>query len=255
MGGGSEMLYDFLSGLQCVLKQEEPDYKALLQSWQQKDCHAALMPAITWNSGICNLFAEKAGAEGRDMIWLIPAGQCHYSWLTELKHKIEAFYERDEIEIPDTVGFPGTEAETFEECILLHADDLQNDPEHTILGANVILVRLSLSNGSDTLLLILLDHQDNCWSNIIEKYNVSLTWLVDSGRGMEDYYTRIRLYQLMKHTPHPDILPALYFKGLYNKGEIPEGFRFLFAMLRQPDADGYDQWLSFSAVYDTGWRT
>ena len=78
-----------------------------------------------------------------------------------------------------------------------HSDDLQNDPEHTILGANGLLVRLTLSSGKDTLLLILLDHQDNCWKKVIEKYRIHLTWFVDSGRGTEDYFTEVNLYQLM----------------------------------------------------------
>ncbi|WP_034450475.1 hypothetical protein [Butyrivibrio sp. AE2032] len=248
------MLNDFLNSLQCVLKDETQDYQAVLEAWQMKDCHTAFMPAITWYSGICNLFAQKAGVEGKDMIWIIPAAQHDYYWLSILKQRIEDFYAKDEMEMPDQGLFLKTSAEEFEECILLHSNDLQNESEHTILGANVVLLRLSLSNGSDTLLFILLDHQDNCWKNIIEEYNVSLTWLVDSGRGMGDYFIHVNLYQLMKNTSRPNILPPLYFKGLYNKGEIPVGFRFLYAMLSEPDADGYDIWQTFSAVYDTGWR-
>ena len=65
---------------------------------------------------------------------------------------------------------------------------------------------------------------------------------------------RSNLYQLMKQTDYPELLPPLYFKGLYNKGELPEGFQFLYAMISQPDQDGYDKWSAFSAVYDTGWK-
>ncbi len=249
------MLFDFFNSLHCVLQKENSDYCHILNSWCKKDSHIAFMPAISWYSGTYNLFEEKAGTEGQNMIWLIPAGQSHFFWLPTLKKKIENLYKDDEIELNNHVCFPGIEAEEFEECILLHSDDLQDNSEHTILGANVLLIRLTLSSGRDTLLFILLDHQDNCWKNIIEGYRIPLTWLVDSGRGTEDYYARINLYQLMKNTSHPDILPALYFKGLYNKGEIPEGFRFLFAMLSHPGADGYDKWRHFSAVYDTGWRT
>ena len=90
---------------------------------------------------------------------------------------------------------------------------------------------------------------------VIEKYNLSLTWFVDSGRGTSDYYIYTKLYQLMKQTQYPDLLPSLYFKGLYNKGAIPEGFRFLYALFSCPDKDGYDKWKTFSAVYDTGWGT
>ena len=132
--------------------------------------------------------------------------------------------------------------------------DVVLGPELSQVLKVILLFRFSLTSGRDTLLFVLLDHQDICWKNTIEKYNVSLTWFVDSGRGMGDYYTRINLYQLMKKTAHPDVLPAFYFKGLYNKGEIPEGFRFLYAMLSKPEANGYDIWRSFSAVYDTGWK-
>lgn len=249
------MKYDFFDSLRCVLPDENADYRAVLNELKEKDCHIAFMPAIFWYSGIYNLFDQKAKAGGTDMIWMIPAGQADFFWLPSLKKKIVDFYENNEMELDQTVRFPGMEAEEFEECILLHSDSLQDDSEHTILGANVVMIRLSLSSGRDTLLFILLDHQDICWKNIIESYDTALTWFVDSGRGTEDYYARTSLFQLMKHTSHPDTLPAYYFKGLYNKGEVPEGFRFLYAMLSQPEADGYDKWLHFSAVFDTGWKS
>ena len=122
------------------------------------------------------------------------------------------------------------------------------------MGANVILIRLSLTSGSETLLFILLDYQNICWKNIVEKYHVDLKWFVDSGRGTGDYYVRTDLYPLMKHTCYPEILPKLYFKGLYNKGEVPDNFQFRYAMLSQPDKDGYDIWNTFSAVYDAEWN-
>ncbi len=192
--------------------------------------------------------------DGKDMIWLIPAGQAEFFWFEPLKRTIVTFYETDEFHIRDHCNFPGIEVEEFEECILLHTDALQSDPEHTIFGVNVVLVRLSLSSGRDTLLFILLDHQDHCWKSIIEDYRIALRWFVDSGRGTEDYYARVNLYQLMKHTAYPDVLPPLYFKGLYNKGEIPENFQFRYALLSKPDADGYDKWQTFSAVFSTGWN-
>lgn len=249
------MELDFFNSLHCVLPEEDSDYRSIIDSWSKKDYHMALMPAIFWYSGTCNLFDEKAGTEGQNMIWLIPAGQANFFWFPTLKEEIEDFYKNDEIELNNHEYFPGIEAEEFEECILLHSEDLQNNSEHTILGANILLIRLTLSSGRETLLFILLDHQDNCWKSIIEGFKIPLTWLVDSGRGTEDYYTYINLYQLMKNTPYPETLPALYFKGLYNKGKIPEGFRFLYAMLSQPDSEGYDPWKHFSAVYDTGWRS
>lgn len=248
------MIYDFFNSLHCVLPEENADYQKLLHVWRYKKFHVALMPAITWYYGTCNLFDKKAGAEGKNLIWIIPAGQNDYYWLPQLKQRIVDFYDHDEIEIGSHSLFPEIEVEEFKECILLQSTDLQNDSERTILGANVIFVHLSLSSGSDTILAILLDHQDRCWKNIIERYNISLTWFVDSGRGTEDYYARVNLYQLMKQTQFPKLLPSLYFKGLYNKGEIPEGFRFLYAMISQPDANGYDKWRYFSGVYDTGWK-
>lgn len=249
------MIYDFLNSLHCVLPEETSDYLDLIHFWKDKKHHIALMPAISWYGGTYNLFDQKAGIEGKNMIWLIPAGQADYFWLPTLKQKLESFYENDQLEFDDRSYFPDVDTEEVEECILLKSDDLQDNPDRVILGANVVLVRLSLSSGRDTILFILLDHEDNCWESIIEKYNLSLTWFVDSGRGTSDYYIYTKLYQLMKQTQYPDLLPSLYFKGLYNKGAIPEGFRFLYALFSCPDKDGYDKWKTFSAVYDTGWGT
>lgn len=254
-GDRHDMIYDFFDSLHCIRQDENSDYQDIWAVWKKKKCHVAFMPAISWYSGTYNLFDQKAKSEGENMIWLIPAGQADYFWLPSLRNTITAFYENEEeeIDLPDRSNFFGIQAEEFEECILLHSNNLQSNPELTILGANVILIRLRLSSGRDTLLFLLLDHQDHCWKKIIEEYRISLTWFVDSGRGTGEYFTRINLYQLMKQTLYPEILPALYFKGLYNKGEIPERFRFLYAMLSQPDADGYDKWHTFSAVYRTDW--
>ena len=247
------MIYDFFNSMRCILPEENSDYHDILDSWKNRDYQVALMPAIFWYSGTYNLFDQKAGHEGKNLIWIVPAGQQNFFWLPTIKKKIESFYEYDEIELDYEPQFPGIEAEEFEECILLKSDKIQSKPECSVLGANVILIRLSLSSGNDTLVFIILDHQDNCWKNIIEEYNINLTWFVDSGRGTEDYILYIKLYQLMKHTSKPNLLPGYYFKGLYNKGEVPEGFRFLYAMLSKPDSDGYDRWRSFSSVYKTRW--
>lgn len=247
------MILDLMNSLQCVRGEEESDYKAILDEWKKKKENVAFMPAICWYSGIYNLFDQKAGSDGEDMIWVIPAGQAKFFWINDLRKKIVDFYEVDEIDMSNHSHFLGIDSEEFEECILLHSDDVQCDSEHVIMEANVILVRLSLLSGRYALVFIFLDHQNNCWKNIIEKYHVGLKWLVDSGRGTDGYYVRTDLYQLMKNTCYPELLPGLYFKGLYNKGEVPENFKFRYAMLSQPDEDGYDKWNTFSAVYDTVW--
>ena len=249
------MMFDFLKDLNCILQNEDSDYHEILASWENKKYNISFMPAICWYGGTYNLFDQKAGIDGQNMIWIIPTGQCDFFWLHTLQKKLVDFYENDVIDISGNSHFPGIETEVFEESILLHSNELQNDPEHTILGANVVLIRLSLSSGRDTIILVLLDHQDVCWNNIIERYRIALTWFVDSGRGTEGYYSHVNLYKMMKQTIHSDILPVYYFKGLYNKGEVPDGFKFLYAMISYPEQNGYDKWQSFSAVYDTGWKT
>ena len=248
------MILDLMNSLQCVCDEEKSDYQDILHEWKKKTANVAFMPAIWWYGGTYNLFDQKVKNDGKNMIWLIPAGQSNFFWINDLRKTIVEFYETDEIDIGNHSHFPGVEPEELEECILLHSDDIQSDADHVIMGANVILVRLSLLSGRNALVFILLDHQNNCWKNIIEKYHIGLKWLVDSGRGTEDYYARTELYQLMKHTCYPELLPELYFKGLYNKGEVPENFQFRYAMLSQPGEDGYDKWNTFSAVFDTGWN-
>ncbi len=251
------MVFDFLKTLKCIYEDEASDYEDILSELTKKDYHVALMPAIFWDGGICNLFDQKAASFGKDLIWIMPIGQANFCWLRSLREKIIGFYKTDKIEFNKSghPGFPGVSFEEFEECILLRSDDLESCSEHTILGANIILIRLGLSSGRDALLFIVLAHQDDCWEKIIEKYGVSLKWLVDSGRGMGDYYVWTRLYKLMQNTPYPEILPTLYFKGLYNKGDVPESFKFSYSMFGDPDSDGLDDtWQLFSAVYNTGWN-
>ena len=155
------MIYDFFDSMSCVFQEEVSDYRGILDSWRGRNYHVAFMPAIHWHGGTLNLFEQKARNDGKNMIWIVPAGQKEFWWFPTLKKNVESFYQDDEIDVWDPSFFPEIEAEEFEECILLHSKELQNSPERTILGANVLLVRLSLSSGRDTIMFILLDHQDN----------------------------------------------------------------------------------------------
>lgn len=250
-----KIIYDFLDSLKCIYQEEIADYQAIVNECKgKKNSNILFMPSIGSCSGIFNLFDQKAKSANENMIWIIPGGQADFFWLHSLQKQIEKYYESDEMDYSQSSGFYGIEAEEFEECVLLHSDNLQNEPNYSVLGANVILYRLSLASGRETLAFILLDHQDCCWKNIIEEYHITLDWFVDSGRGTEDYFVSVNLYQLMKHTSYPELLPTLYFKGLYNKGEIPAGFRFIYAMLSQPESDGYDKWKTFSGVYTAEWK-
>ena len=248
------MIFDFISNLRCVRQDEIYDYQVILNTLKQKNNSVFFMPIIGWHGGTVNLIDKNAGTNEENIIWLVPAGQADYFGLPGLRRKIEEFYADDEIEMAKSSRFPGIEIEEFEECILLHSDVLQNDSEHTIMDANIILIRFSLSSGREAFVFILLDHQEQCWKKVIEEYRIALNWFIDSGRGTGDYFVRIGLYRLMKHTPYQEILPVWYFKGLYNKGKIPENFRYCYSLLSQPDRDGYDDWETFSAVYAADWN-
>lgn len=246
------MINDFFISLSCVASEEENDYQEIIDEWKEKDCSVLFMPAIFSNAGTFNLFDQKAKSDNQNMIWIIPAGQNNYFWLKSLKKEIIEFYETDEIKYPENSSFPHIEAEEFEECILLHSNNIQNDPKFSIFGANVIMYRLALTSGKETLLFILLDHQDCCWKNIIEEYHISLDWLVDSGRGMEDYFERTNLYQLMKNTPYQEILPGLYFQGLYSKEIVPDNMKFEYFMIDEMRF-GTD-WKYYTSVYSVDWE-
>lgn len=58
----------------------------------------------------------------------------------------------------------------------------------------------------------------------------------------------------MRNTPYKDTLPNFYFKGLYNKGEIPNGFEYLYSMLGNASDNEYDSFSRFSSVYSTEWK-
>ncbi len=249
------MIANFINHLKCIREDEISDYQDICNIIEEKSNQIFFMPAIAWYGGTINLIDKNVGSNEENMLWIVPAGQSDHFWLkSDLKATIEKFYATDELEMSHSSYFPEIEIEEIEECILLHSNDLQNNSEHTILDANVILIRFSLSSGRDAFVFILLDHQEQCWKKIIEYYHISLNWFIDSGRGTEDYFARTNLYQLMKHTSYPEVLPAWYFKGIYNKGEVPANFRFCYAMLSQPEVDGYDKWKRFSAVYATNWN-
>ena len=106
--GGFNMIYKFLSNMQCVRQDENADYQDILDSWKSKENHIAFMPAISWYGGIFNLFDQKAGMDGRNMIWLIPAGQANYYFLeNNLRQMVSIFYDKDEIEFTQSSEFPG----------------------------------------------------------------------------------------------------------------------------------------------------
>ena len=88
------MLDDFINSLHCVREAEAADYHNILIDWKDKKNNVAFMPAITWYAGTCNLFEQKAGNDGRNMIWIIPAGQHDFYWLNSLRRTIVGFCQQ-----------------------------------------------------------------------------------------------------------------------------------------------------------------
>lgn len=219
------MLYNFIANCKCVLNEEREDYRELLKDLDEmKSCVIGFMPAIT--DDLFPVFALSYTSASKIIspdIYIIPVG-AHDNWAKPYFEEIvNRFYQLDEFREQFDIE--------LEEMLLLVTPELKCF--FTLYDGtdyNVAVYRITLPNGLERYLVIVPLTPDNCWKEIIEPYDVKCDILIDSHKGMGDWFDSVPLYRVMRETSEIELLPQYYFKGLFISHDAPFGFKLVYTI-------------------------
>ena len=235
------MLTDFLNSLNCVFPEEKADFEIVQTKLNATDSFA-FMPIVTLDLYPIHIIEETNIQAGSiNNVYILPMGTHDLFIKNEIEELLKKFYNDDDTEL--------SYGASIEEIIPLKSPDISyrlgfDDSEEI----NVIYVNILLKSGKYINAFLVADTIENCWTNIIEKYDIPLKWLIDSHKGMGDWFECTELYTLMKKSIKPSLLPDFYFKGKYISHIAPSGFELLHKVTEnEPNA-------CISEIYKTYWK-
>lgn len=206
------------------------------------------MPAIT--ADLYPVFALSCTSAKQIIspdVYIIPVGAHDYWAKPYFEEIINKFYEEDEydeqfdIELEEMLLLNNTNSGCF-----FSLTDGTN--------CNVVFCRIALPDGSERYLFILPDTPDDCWRNIIEHYEINCGILIDSHKGLGDWFGNVPLYKSMTETAKKYLLPQYYFRGLYVSCEPPRCFNLIYTIPENMMFNGHivDNWQK--EIFETNWK-
>ncbi len=238
------MLKELLLNCKTILKDEHNDYAKVVERIPN-DAVVTFFP-LCWTD-LWPLYVlectDASRYKSENNIYIAPIGAHDFYADHILKQIIEKFYHYDEID-PNRLYY----RTSLEEMILLQNDKIPHNIYIDKIGnVNVVYLNLRMKNDNEVHLFLIADTHDNVWKNIIEKYNIKTDFIIDSHKGLDDYFTRIPLYEIMKNTSKRNLLPQYYFKGKFSKDDAPCGFELVHIVSMHEPGE------SKSEIYLTKW--
>ncbi len=120
---------------------------------------------------------------------------------------------------------------------------------------NAALCSFSMADGSRVYICIVPETPDECWRRIMESYGIKCEIVIDSLKGMGNWFEDIPLYSAMSDTKAPWLRPRFYFKGLYISHDAPKGFRLIYTIPETINAFRQEVKGWEKEIYETGWNT
>ena len=242
------MIGRFLSNCTCLLPEETDDFREVCNALAGKPMQVGFMPAITDDLyAVYALACTSAKKIVSPDIYIVPIGAYLEFAKPRFEEMVDRFYREDEFR--EQFGID------LEEMILLSSPEIDEFFlfEETT-RYNVIFCRLSMPSGAEVQLVVVPETPEGCWKKIIEVHRIKCDVVVDSNKGMGNWFEEIPLYRAMKETDSPELLPRYYFKGMFISHDAPPGFRLI---CRIPDTILYQGrpvagWQK--KIYETDWK-
>ena len=249
MKGELFMFFEFLENCHCVFTDETSDFESLKVQIKNSESLIAYMPSITvdlWPIHVLEEmnFGKSIDGNSSPRIYIAPLGSHDFLIKNELELIINSFYQDENIK--NNQNYYGA---SLEEMLILKSDEIKETFENSIIGStNVIYARISLQNHKDVHFFGIYDFAEEFWKNIIEKYNIKVSWIIDSHKGLGDWFENVPLYKIFLETNKPRLLPRFYLKGKFISHDAPEGFE-LISELKENEND----WIG-THIYRTIWN-
>lgn len=219
------MLHKLIANCRCALTGESADYRELLKDFDgRKSCVIGFMPAVT--DDLFPVFALSCTSASQIIspdIYIIPVGANDYWAKSQFEEIVNRFYQLDEFQEQFDIE--------FEEMLLLVNPELKCF--FTLYDGtdyNVAVWRITLPNGLERYLVVVPLTPDNCWKEIVEPYDVKCCVLIDSNKGMGNWFDAVPLYRVMRETSKTELLPQYYFKGMFISHDAPFGFKLVYTI-------------------------
>ena len=242
------MVYDFLINCKCALNEETDDFREVIDKIQHMQNGVGFMPAITDDLyPVFSLSCMSAKTISSPDIFIIPVGTGDSGTKLYFQQIVNKFYQDDEIREQYDVE--------LEEMILLKSSDISDCfLLNEKIAYNIVYCSITMRTEESKYLIVVLDTPHGCWQKIVEVYNIKCEILIDSHKGMGDWFEYVPLYKVMRETKRTDLLPHYYFKGLYISHEAPLGFNLMCTIPDVVVFNGHpiDNWQK--EIYDIDWE-
>ena len=241
------MLQHFLRQLRCCLPGEAEDFACVRDRLRSENVPVAYMPSISWDfwpafALQCTSARFSLPQPSREFVYLAPLGAHDFWAKSYFEQLVLDFYRNDELPQGNTYGFEA------EEMLLLDYPCAHRMELAEFGSCSCVYVGLSHPSGAAAHVFFLMEDPSEGWNTLIRQFDIPITVLADSGKGLGDWFDSIPLSEYIFRSP-AELRPALYFKGKFISHEAPRGC----TLVRDISESGPHDCLS--QLYSTNWRS
>ena len=215
----------FLNSCSVSILEEAVDLANIRKELKEEFC-VALMPSIVcdaWPIYVLNdLMSENKKICPVPSVYVVPLGSNDYWIKDEIESLLSDFYNDKEITLA-----PNYYDMSIEEVILLKCEEFTESLQINSMNSNCVLVRVTTCTDKVIFILGIMGSAEEVWDNVISKYKVPVTWLIDSHKGLGNWLIYLPLYQRIKDCADCSLLPVFYFKGKYISTSAPHNFEWI----------------------------
>jgi len=244
-----QMIRNFLQG--CInTKPEEADaYSELVREFREDKRFVGIMPSICPDIWPIHVMEEteaiKYNGTRGESVYFAPVVTHGEYYKKTFEGLFEDYYQEGEWVKLESFTYRARVLKT----VMLYSCDVDGRTSSYTLGRpNVMYVCYQMRCGRRVHIFYIADKAKNVWENIIERYLIKTNIVINSHKGMGDWFANTELYEYLTKAANKTLLPKYYFKGKYISHEAPEGFELIYSV---PESDKYD---CISRIYLTNWQ-
>ncbi len=218
----------FLADLTPILSDERLDFCKIAEDLKDRSPFVLFQPSLSpdlapmaalMQAGIL----QEAQDAGKPLIWLVSVSEYRSFGPEGFEALVSDFYLRDEL--PELALPESLQELELKEMILLHWKKLPDCFRLPSLGmANVIYLSLALPGEAAVHCFVCAGKPEQIWDAWTVQDGCSIDWLLDSGKGMPDFFPRTELFRQFLDFDRKEMLPPFFYSNLCHPYDLPESF-------------------------------